>query len=449
MPTHAARPTQRVLRLRVALVLLVTTSGCDAPASVVLDATVDAGTRDASDAGMRTDAPIDGPTSDASTSDVPDAGAGPVVTTVRVRYAGRPGVISLRGSGGPLSWTASTPATLEAGSVWVLTTTEITAPIEFKPLLNDTEWARGPNYHVAPGDTIEVAPHFVPTAGSVTQLLPDFRSAYVTGPRIVWVYLPPGYDENTAARWPVVYVQDGQNLFDAARAFAGVEWEADETMDAAAETGHCGNVTGAACANDGECAVATRCDTFHGAILVAPEASAARIAEYTPTLDSTLGGGRADMYLRALTEELAPIAMGTLRARTEPECTAILGSSLGGLLAAHASVVRADFFGLVGAMSPSTWWDGRVILTEVATLPMASARPLRVYVDSGDSGPSSDGVADTADLAAAYVAAGYVEGDTLHYVVAPGHQHEERYWALRLPGALAFLLGPREEHLAP
>ena len=104
--------------------------------------------------------------------------------------------------------------------------------------------------------------------------------------------------------------------------------------------------------------------------------------------------------------------------------------------------------GLVGAMSPSVWWDGREILAEVRTIPGRSTRPVRVYVDSGDSGPSGDGAADTVDLAAAYRAAGYVEGDTFHYVLAPGHQHNEVYWALRLPGALSFLLGPREE-IAP
>jgi hypothetical protein len=69
-------------------------------------------------------------------------------------------------------------------------------------------------------------------------------------------------------------------------------------------------------------------------------------------------------------------------------------------------------------------------------------RPLRVYVDSGDS-QQADDHDDTAMLAAAYAADGYVEGQTMHYVVQAGAVHNEIYWAQRLPGALQFLFGPR------
>ena len=71
-----------------------------------------------------------------------------------------------------------------------------------------------------------------------------------------------------------------------------------------------------------------------------------------------------------------------------------------------------------------------------------------MYVDSGDSGPSMDGVVDTADLAAGYRAVGYVDGVDLDYLVEPGAQHSEAYWAERLPGALAVLL-PRRERPIP
>jgi hypothetical protein len=81
------------------------------------------------------------------------------------------------------------------------------------------------------------------------------------------------------------------------------------------------------------------------------------------------------------------------------------------------------------------------------TVPMHAPRALRVYVDSGDSGPSNDDVTDTAMLAAAYPSVGYVEGTDLHYYVQPGGQHNETYWAMRFPGACAFLLGPRERAL--
>jgi predicted alpha/beta superfamily hydrolase len=98
-------------------------------------------------------------------------------------------------------------------------------------------------------------------------------------------------------------------------------------------------------------------------------------------------------------------------------------------------------FGIVGAMSPSTWWDNECIVSEVGATP-ASPRPIRAYVDSGDSGTDNDDVTLTAQLAAQYRAIGYVDGSTFDYLVATGAQHSEIYWAARLPATLAFMLGP-------
>jgi predicted alpha/beta superfamily hydrolase len=232
------------------------------------------------------------------------------------------------------------------------------------------------------------------------------------------VYLPPTYLENHAARLPVVYMHDGQNLFDPAAAFGGVTWRVAATVDEAAGTGR-----------------------FPEVIVVGPaNAGAARLAEYTPTADPQYGGGRGALYLRMLTEELKPLVDRELRTRPGRESTALLGSSLGGLISAWAGVVRPDVFGLVGAMSPSTWWDNRALLGLVAST--GAARPLRVYVDSGDAGPSSDDVANTRELANAYRALGYVDGVNFTYVVQPGATHTEAAWAARLPGALEALLGP-------
>jgi predicted alpha/beta superfamily hydrolase len=217
---------------------------------------------------------------------------------------------------------------------------------------------------------------------------------------------------------PVVYLHDGQNLFDPAAAFGGVTWRVPETMNDAASTGR-----------------------FREAIVVGPEnAGAGRIAEYTPSADPMYGGGQGDRYLRMLKDELKPRVDAELRTLSGPADTVLMGSSLGGLISSYAGIHGAGTWGCIGAMSPSVWWDGRVLLT---LLPQTSApRPVRVYVDSGDSGPSNDGVTDTADLAAAYRALGYAQGTTLEYVVQQGATHTESAWASRLPGALEFLLGP-------
>jgi hypothetical protein len=91
-------------------------------------------------------------------------------------------------------------------------------------------------------------------------------------------------------------------------------------------------------------------------------------------------------------------------------------------------------------MAP-TWWDNEVIIADVQASAGAAPRALRVYLDSGDSGPSNDDVTQTTALTQAYVGVGYAEGRDLMHVVQAGGQHSEIYWSQRLPGALRFLLG--------
>jgi predicted alpha/beta superfamily hydrolase len=94
-------------------------------------------------------------------------------------------------------------------------------------------------------------------------------------------------------------------------------------------------------------------------------------------------------------------------------------------------------------MSPSSWWDDEVLAKTLVRMTPASPRPIRVYVDSGDSGNSNDGVVETRRLADAYRDAGYVDGTSFKHYVQGGGQHTETYWRQRLPGAFEFLLGPR------
>jgi predicted alpha/beta superfamily hydrolase len=170
----------------------------------------------------------------------------------------------------------------------------------------------------------------------------------------------------------------------------------------------------------------------------------ARLVEYTPTFDaSEMTGGGGDAYLAMLATELKPLVDAEFRTLPAPQDTAIVGSSLGGLISAYAGVKLPGTFGLLGVMSPSTWWDNLFIVGQVASTKGQPLQPLRVYLDSGDSGPSMDGVADTAQLAASYETAGFAKGKSLSYVVQAGASHNEVYWAQRLPGGLAFLLGPR------
>ena len=345
-----------------------------------------------------------------------DAG---VVTTIRVHYPTGARRLFLRGARLPLLWTAGVAMQQVDADTWEYSMPAQAQDLEFKPRLDEQEWSKGPNYVVKPGQTVDVYPRFFTDTGQVSKRWPDFRSTVLNNSRGVLVYLPPTYLENTTFRAPVVYMHDGQNLFDPATAFGGNEWQVDETMNRTA--------------NDGFIAEA---------IVVAPENTAARIDEYTPTNTTQYGGGKGGDYLRFLVEELKPAVDREYRTLPSRERTVVIGSSLGGLISVYAGVQKPDVFGNIGAMSPSTWWDNRWILGSVAGLRASPLRPLKVYVDSGNAGSSMDDVTNTAALAQAWRDRGYADDVTLMYVVQNGASHSETFWAQRLPVALRFLLGP-------
>ncbi len=352
-----------------------------------------------------------------------DAGPTSTITTLRIHYPVGSHTLALRGDTAPLSWTQGVPLTAAADGTFTYTFADLPAKAQFKPLLDDATWARGANYAVARGATVDVYPHFFTTQGTVKQLFPAFHSTVLGNDRVVRAYLPPSYDENPLAKYPVLYMHDGQNLFDAALAFGGNEWKVDETLNAGIDS------DGSVVQSIGEI------------IVVAPDNTAQRIYEYTPTTDPTTpGGGGGDLYLQMLITELKPMVDSTLRTLPGRDTTGIMGSSLGGLISAYAGVKRPDIYGIVGAMSPSTWWNANTIITDVNTMKGVAMRPNLVYVDCGD--PDDDAV-DTKLLVAKYVEVGYTEGQNFLHVYQAGAQHNEIYWAQRLPAALAFLFGPR------
>jgi predicted alpha/beta superfamily hydrolase len=274
-----------------------------------------------------------------------------------------------------------------------------------KPLLDDKTWSIGPNY--APGD---IWPHFAHSSGTVERRA-GFHSDVLGNDRGLWIYTPPSYDENPRQAYPVVYMHDGQNLFSDATSFGGVSWNVGGAMDDGISSG-----------------------AIPEAIVVGIENDANRIAEYTPVADPDDGGGNADAYLRFLVTEVKPAVDRGWRTLQDAAHTAIIGSSLGGLVSVWAGLVHAETFGLVGALSPSTWWDKTWILGQAQA---ATPAIRRIYLDSGNAEPSADDVADTAKLAAVWKTKPNVEVD---YQVADGASHSEAYWRQRIPGALAFLL---------
>jgi predicted alpha/beta superfamily hydrolase len=395
----------------------------------------------AQDAGGGADASADSSTLSAGTA------------LVRVHYPATTHAVTIRGGAAGLNWTSGM-AMAASGDTYTVTLTGITTPVEWKPLLDDTTWALGPNYHVASGQTVDVYPHFTTTRGRVETLIADFHSTVLNDDRVIYAYLPASYAENTDATYPVVYMHDGQNLWAALPDIAfGATWNVDTTFDTASNTGACSAAgvvgwsaqplggTATTCTGDSDC-TSGECRTFPEAIIIGVANEADRIYEYTPTTDpSTPGGGGADLYIQMLVEELKPAIDGMLRTRPDVASTAMAGSSLGGLVTAYAGLKHPEVYGLIAAISPSTWWDDDVLVTDIQSTLAAPQRPLIVYVDSGQG--TVDDEADTDELAAAYVALGYVQGTNFSHVIQPGAQHSETYWAERFPGAMQLLLGVR------
>jgi predicted alpha/beta superfamily hydrolase len=245
---------------------------------------------------------------------------------------------------------------------------------------------------------------------------PRFPSAHLTRTRDVVVYLPPGY-ETLEAACPVLYLHDGQNLFEPNRAHVpGQHWRVGETVDSLIAAGVVPPIIVVGIDNTGT----------------------SRIQEYTPTADARLGGGFAGDYGRFIVEELKPFIDANYRTRTGPESTSLGGSSLGGLVTLHIGLTRPGVFGALVAMSPSVWWDRRLILS---TVRRTRPRPaVRIWADMGTA-EGRRALDDARLLKAALVGAGWTAGGDLHYGEYEGGTHSEAAWADRFGAVLTWLYG--------
>lgn len=260
-----------------------------------------------------------------------------------------------------------------------------------------------------------------------------FHSKFLEHDRDVLVWLPPGYDEgcgagsarrfDTAVRhqgsYPVLYMHDGQNLFEADTAFQkGEHWRLAETATELIETGAIEPLIIVGIYNTGD----------H------------RTEEYTPTRDARLGGGLADNYGRMIIEELKPLIDRLYRTRPDPAATGIGGSSLGGLVSLYLAFTQPQVFHRVAALSPSVWWNWRAILKTVRQ--ERSKPPLRIWLDMGTA-EGKRGLDDARLLKAALVGLGFSVGVDLHYAEYEGATHSEQSWAERVEPMLRFLFPPK------
>jgi enterochelin esterase-like enzyme len=247
----------------------------------------------------------------------------------------------------------------------------------------------------------------------------QFSSRYLRNARDLIVYLPPGYDEQRERHYPVLYLHDGQNLFDGSTAYVpGMAWQAGQSADAVIESGRAEPMIIVGIYNTGK----------------------TRISEYTPTKVPRLGGGRADRYGKFLLNEVMPFVQAGYRVERGPDRTGIGGSSLGGLVSLYLGLRMPEVFGKIAALSPSVWWNHRVIV-RFAQIAQAEPRP-RIWLDIGTR-EGSRIVDDVEMLRDALLQKGWRAEQDLHYQRFEGAEHNEAAWAQRVGPFLEFLFPVR------
>jgi predicted alpha/beta superfamily hydrolase len=261
------------------------------------------------------------------------------------------------------------------------------------------------------------APKAAPTVSGDLRLVEGFAMPQLATTRTLRILLPAGY-ETSGRRYPVLYMHDAQNLFDAATAFAG-EWEVDEALAKLSASGGLPAMIVVGIDHGGK----------------------ERLAEYSPYRDARIPTAKGDAYADFLVKTLKPWVDHTYRTKPEAAHTALAGSSLGGLISLHTVLRHPGVYGKVACFSSSFWVGERQMLKETATAQRDPA--MRLYLDIGDreAGAPTDSrqaVQDTLDVAESLRGRG-LGADRLRVVVAPGARHTESAWAARFPAALRWL----------
>lgn len=353
--------------------------------------------------------------------------------------------VGMRGALAPLSWQRSLLARPVGDGRYTLELRFARIPfggqaapykfrIEREGQGGDEGWEQGPN-RLLTFDTaapvidraFDAPPQPVaPRRTGRIERLGRVASAHVAA-REVQVWLPPGYADGGTRRYPVLYLHDGQNVFDAQA--AGAEWMVDETAQRLAEAGE-----------------------IDPPIIVAVDHGPDRLLDYTPTR-AVLGaerlgqgptravGGGAPAYGRFLFDELKPLIDARYRTRPEAEATAVGGSSLGGLVSLWLALQPERRIGAALVVSPSLWWDDRWATREASRERPAAANRTRLWLDIG-AHEGDEGVAELQRLAAALRAQGWSDA-TLASTLDPEGHHDEVSWASRVEAMLRFLYGRR------
>jgi len=233
------------------------------------------------------------------------------------------------------------------------------------------------------------------------------------------LYLPPGY-ATSGKRYPVLYMHDGQNLFDNATAYAG-EWKVDETLDALAREGKLELIV-VGIDNGGD----------------------KRMTELNAWDNPQFGAGENRAYTDFIVKTVKPMIDGQYRTLPDRAHTAIMGSSMGGLASHYALVQYPEVFGKAGVFSPAYWTAGQQVFDFVRTRPAPKDARLFLLM-GGKEGPQMNG--DVKRMAEVMQQTGHPAANTVLKIV-PKAEHNEAFWAGELREALLWMFAPESAKVA-
>lgn len=273
--------------------------------------------------------------------------------------------------------------------------------------------------------TVSLNPEVIRVEAATGDLrLHEFRSRFFRNTRFLRVWLPPGYDdaENSVTLYPVLYLNDGQNLFEPSTSFTGVEWQVDETTERLIRQGQIPPMIVVGIDNAGK----------------------DRLREYMPyrSLSPAMLRVQGNRYPDFLLKEVMPFISRMYRVASGPDNTGLGGSSLGALISLYTASSHPGWFGRLLLESPSLWASNRQIIKESRTV---KQWPQRIFLATGTAEAGREDrdrsmVDDVRELGAIFRRAG-VNDQRLKFVVEDGATHHESAWAQRFPDALSFLFG--------
>ena len=265
-------------------------------------------------------------------------------------------------------------------------------------------------------DAASSSSHVATITGNV-QLIKDFYMPQLDRKRNIRIYLPPDYAK-TQKRYPVIYMHDGQNLFDESTSFSG-EWKIDESLESLFNEGR-----------------------FNGAVVVGIDNHPRkRSDELIPWNNPEYGGGKGDAYVDFITLTLKTWIDENYLTLTDAQNTAIAGSSLGGLISLYAGCKYPETYGKIGIFSPAFWVANPEIRQYVISHPLL--RQTRVYIDvgtmEGNNAKQRKAYLKDAEAMNDLLAKTSTPKNNLKFIVDEGAKHHESFWAKRFPDAILWL----------